>query len=431
MDSATTDGSCNNPSSPPTRSTVGSQVSVTGEFVLGSNITASPHAHTLELSHQPPVSSPEDYSSTSYLNTPTSDSCYLPTSTSQSYPRFASLSSPALDSLWDQPGQAQEGSRLSLHSQQDHQQLTSTSRQTGRSGSMSTVAIQFDPVFSMGPRSAFTWPGPLETSASSSSMLSPGLSSMGHASGNSLTPPPQSRSVTSSPPRLSLSADQREVKRQSDRVRRDSRLVNRMRRSNSNPYAESQSSMGLPSVTDAMNISAYSTAPAPVTLMSDTPTTMSSSTYLQSYSPASLEDQQPHSASVYPTYPQSLQPNYNMPVNYAAVYAGSNQYSARSPPLPVGQDVGFMYQVPNVMGPGSAQEAGHVRVVQSRPKPRCWEHGCNGRQFSTFSNLLRHQREKSGQAAKASCPNCGAEFTRTTARNGHLLHDKCKGRRNS
>lgn len=177
MDSATTDGSCNNPSSPPTRSTVGSQVSVTGEFVLGSNITASPHAHTLELSHQPPVSSPEDYSSTSYLNTPTSDSCYLPTSTSQSYPRFASLSSPALDSLWDQPGQAQEGSRLSLHSQQDHQQLTSTSRQTGRSGSMryyfssifsigqtlilffSTVAIQFDPVFSMGPRSAFTWPG--------------------------------------------------------------------------------------------------------------------------------------------------------------------------------------------------------------------------------------------------------------------------------
>jgi hypothetical protein len=39
-------------------------------------------------------------------------------------------------------------------------------------------------------------------------------------------------------------------------------------------------------------------------------------------------------------------------------------------------------------------------VVQSRPKPECWEHGCNGRQFS-----LRHQREKSAHAAKASCPN--------------------------
>lgn len=72
---------------------------------------------------------------------------------------------------------------------------------------------------------------------------------------------------------------------------------------------------------------------------------------------------------------------------------------------------------------------GGVRVVQSRPKPQCWEHGCNGRQFSTFSNLLRHQREKSGQATKASCPDCGAEFTRTTARNGHLLHQKCKTKR--
>lgn len=90
-----------------------------------------------------------------------------------------------------------------------------------------------------------------------------------------------------------------------------------------------------------------------------------------------------------------------------------------------------MYAMPPVMQPGATPHhhhdpAGSVRVVQSRPKPQCWEHGCNGRQFSTFSNLLRHQREKSGQAAKASCPDCGAEFTRTTARNGHLLHQKCK-----
>ena len=80
---------------------------------------------------------------------------------------------------------------------------------------------------------------------------------------------------------------------------------------------------------------------------------------------------------------------------------------------------------------GSTESGDHVRVVHSRPKPQCWEHGCNGRQFSTFSNLLRHQREKSGAAQKSSCPNCGAEFTRTTARNGHMAHDKCKSRRNS
>ncbi|KAJ9620942.1 hypothetical protein H2203_007528 [Taxawa tesnikishii (nom. ined.)] len=72
-----------------------------------------------------------------------------------------------------------------------------------------------------------------------------------------------------------------------------------------------------------------------------------------------------------------------------------------------------------------------VRVLNQRPKPQCWEHGCNGRQFSTFSNLLRHQREKSGTAAKSYCPKCGAEFTRTTARNGHLAHEKCTKQRRS
>ncbi|CAK7564025.1 MAG: hypothetical protein SEPTF4163_001908 [Sporothrix epigloea] len=78
---------------------------------------------------------------------------------------------------------------------------------------------------------------------------------------------------------------------------------------------------------------------------------------------------------------------------------------------------------------GGTSGSSSYRLFHNRPKPQCWEHGCNGRQFSTFSNLLRHQREKSGQAAKAVCPNCGAEFTRTTARNGHLQHDKCKPRR--
>ncbi|KAI4200477.1 MAG: hypothetical protein LQ350_003925 [Teloschistes chrysophthalmus] len=69
-----------------------------------------------------------------------------------------------------------------------------------------------------------------------------------------------------------------------------------------------------------------------------------------------------------------------------------------------------------------------IRIVENPRKPQCWDHGCNGRQFSTFSNLLRHQREKSGTASKSYCPRCGAEFTRTTARNGHMAHDKCKPR---
>lgn len=79
--------------------------------------------------------------------------------------------------------------------------------------------------------------------------------------------------------------------------------------------------------------------------------------------------------------------------------------------------------------PGSSMDTSEsIRVLASRPKPQCFDHGCNGRQFSTFSNLLRHQREKSGSASKAVCPHCGTEFTRTTARNGHVYGGKCKGR---
>lgn len=74
------------------------------------------------------------------------------------------------------------------------------------------------------------------------------------------------------------------------------------------------------------------------------------------------------------------------------------------------------------------EEPQAIRILEPRSRPQCWEHGCNGRQFSTFSNLLRHQREKSGTATKSYCPRCGAEFTRTTARNGHLAHDKCTKR---
>ena len=104
----------------------------------------------------------------------------------------------------------------------------------------------------------------------------------------------------------------------------------------------------------------------------------------------------------------------------AQVYAPSQSLSY--PPPFVGSSVNEVLAKP--LGSDSS-----IRVLNQRPKPQCWEHGCNGRQFSTFSNLLRHQREKSGTASKSYCPKCGAEFTRTTARNGHLAHDKCTKQR--
>ncbi|KAI1368350.1 hypothetical protein F5Y08DRAFT_296463 [Xylaria arbuscula] len=58
-------------------------------------------------------------------------------------------------------------------------------------------------------------------------------------------------------------------------------------------------------------------------------------------------------------------------------------------------------------------------------KPRCWEHGCNGREFSSKSNLMRHMKEKSGASNKCTCPLCGAIFTRSSARDTHLAKQSC------
>jgi hypothetical protein len=57
--------------------------------------------------------------------------------------------------------------------------------------------------------------------------------------------------------------------------------------------------------------------------------------------------------------------------------------------------------------------------------PICWEHGCNGKVFSSWSNLRRHERERASQAPRCYCPRCGAYFSRTTARNQHLANMSC------
>jgi hypothetical protein len=66
------------------------------------------------------------------------------------------------------------------------------------------------------------------------------------------------------------------------------------------------------------------------------------------------------------------------------------------------------------------------RMSCNRLSLQCWEHGCNGRQFSTPSNLFRHQREKSGKAIKPECPYCRTKFTRATARNNHVSLKICR-----
>jgi hypothetical protein len=63
--------------------------------------------------------------------------------------------------------------------------------------------------------------------------------------------------------------------------------------------------------------------------------------------------------------------------------------------------------------------------VNANVKPRCWDHGCEGREFSSKSNFIRHKKEKDGEAAKVTCPLCGGIFTRTSARDTHLAKQSC------
>ncbi|KAK0372165.1 hypothetical protein CLIM01_10480 [Colletotrichum limetticola] len=239
----------------------------------------------------------------------------------------------------------------------------------------------------------------------------------------SLTPPSGSRSVAASPSRGTLIPEQRELKKQRDMARRDAEASQRVHTAGSNSYIYSPP-LSLPDVSSTMGVLVYTTAPAPVSLLAEPSTSMGSSSYLPSHSPP-LSDHGYQSG-----YPPMAQAYGMGGMDYSNQFQPPAQYGSRHS-MPVGQDPSLMYGVPPSMGPGAPDEGSYVRVVQSRPKPQCWEHGCNGRQFSTFSNLLRHQREKSGQATKATCPTCGAEFTRTTARNDHLHQGKCKQRRNA
>ncbi|KAK4187972.1 hypothetical protein QBC35DRAFT_215712 [Podospora australis] len=278
-------------------------------------------------------------------------------------------------------------------------------------GSMSAVAVSYDPGFSMGSRSSFPWP----VMDSNNGLLPPDMGQYGSEA--SLSPPGGSRSVTGSPPRNSLTPEQRELKRQRDQARHSSKLHARTRRAGSGSdsvYSPPATLADLTTGASAMPV--YTTAPSQMPLMSEP----SAPHYLPPFSPPLPDQSQPPMfTSPYP--PQSYMADYSyQPSGPPSL---PSHYGSR--PVMGDPNIG-MYQVPPVMGPGPQDTSGQVRVVHSRPKPQCWEHGCNGRQFSTFSNLLRHQREKSGQATKASCPNCGAEFTRTTARNGHLAHEKCK-----
>ena len=68
----------------------------------------------------------------------------------------------------------------------------------------------------------------------------------------------------------------------------------------------------------------------------------------------------------------------------------------------------------------------HSEPVAVDRRPTCFDHGCNGREFPTFSALLRHQHEKSCTNEKSRCPDCGAEFPDNTLRYEHMQLGKSR-----
>ncbi|KAE8406683.1 hypothetical protein BDV37DRAFT_242391 [Aspergillus pseudonomiae] len=62
----------------------------------------------------------------------------------------------------------------------------------------------------------------------------------------------------------------------------------------------------------------------------------------------------------------------------------------------------------------------YLMNLKPTPSLHCFEHGCNGRRFSTRTNYIRHLKEQSGSGKLFRCPTCAQSFTRSTAKNIHV-----------
>ncbi len=203
----------------------------------------------------------------------------------------------------------------------------------------STVALSYDPAFNMGTRSSYTWPGTptmtvpqhklvvltTETGMDTGSgLMPPDLGQYGSEA--SLTPPGGSRSVTASPPGTSLTAEQRELKRQRDQARHSSKMHSRGRRT------DSASSVYSPPVTvadlasGASSMPVYTTAPSQISLLAEP----SAPHYLPPFSPPlSDQNQAGMFTSSYP--PQSYMPDYGYPASTAPSLPSHYGYAPPNP----------------------------------------------------------------------------------------------------
>jgi hypothetical protein len=157
---------------------------------------------------------------------------------------------------------------------------------------------------------------------------------------------------------------------------------------------------------------------------------------------ASVETEPVHDAYSYPSnysYPTSTSmgpaPGYSytsygsLNYNHTDIRPGSYGYPSyqQSGSQYIPTQPGYMqsHDPRSTVDPSSMTQGERPKLLDPPKETRCWDHGCNGRIFSTHSNYLRHVREKSGTATKATCPHCGAPFTRKTAMRQHVDNKKC------
>ena len=122
-------------------------------------------------------------------------------------------------------------------------------------------------------------------------MLGTDLHSIVSGSEASLTPPSETRSLASSPPRGAFTAEQLELRRQRDRARRDSKLSARIHRAESSSYTTSPP-MTMATMPNGIELPVYSTAPSSVPLIAAPATTLGTHSYLPSYNTGLQEQSQ-------------------------------------------------------------------------------------------------------------------------------------------
>lgn len=129
-------------------------------------------------------------------------------------------------------------------------------------------------------------------------------------------PSSSSSYVTSYPRRGSLTPEQRELKRQRDQVRRDSKASVRAHRASSNPYMSSPPA-SLPDTPPSMGMPVYNAAPSSSSLLTDSTTAVPTSSYVSSYNPSLLDQ----------TAQSSFQSTYDLRDDYIASFQPPPQYS--------------------------------------------------------------------------------------------------------